>query len=119
MSRKKKYGNGRISKLAIYLIGISIFVLLIFPFFGDFIRGVISSGLSPLASIGSTLLWIGILVVVVGVGMMLPAREGKSIGSKRSIKLILVGIILIVIGLFLENPLSLFSEGGRAGLGYH
>ncbi len=119
MSRRKKSGNGRISKLSLFLIVISLFVLLVFPFFGDFIRGTISMGLAPLQSVGSTLLWIGILVVVVGVGMMLPLGEGKSFGSKRSLKLVLVGIILIVIGLFLENPLSLFSEGGGASLGYH
>ena len=120
MSRRKSnmHGKRRGSKIAWILIGISLFVLLVFPFFGDFLRGIISLVLTPLQSIGSTLIWVGILVVVVGVGLAIPKSEGQRFGGKRSVKIVLVGIILIVVGLFLDNPLSLFSEGG-AGLGYH
>ena len=120
MSRRKSnmYGKKRGSKVAWILIGISLFVLLVFPFFGDYLIGMISMSLNPLQSIGSTLQWVGILTVVAGVGLAFPKSEGQRFGGKRSVKIVLVGIILIVIGLFLDNPLSLFSEGG-AGLGYH
>ena len=120
MSRRKSnmYGKRRGSKVAWVLIGFALFVLLLFPFFGDYLRGMISMSLSPLQSIGSTFQWVGILTVVLGVGIMTLPNEMRRSGNKRAVKIVLVGIILIVIGLFLDNPLSLFSEGG-AGLGYH
>ena len=117
MSRRKNHGKRRISKLAFFLIGISLFVLFIFPYFGNYLRSIISMGLNPLQSIGSTLTWVGMLVVVIGVGTMFSSPD-KSFGSKRSTKFLFIGIILVVIGMFLENSLSLFSEGG-AGIGYH
>jgi hypothetical protein len=113
------YGK-RGAKVIWALIGISLFVFLIFPFFGDFLRGIISLDLTPLSNLGSTLTWVGILVTVVGVGWALGSKkpDTKSVPGIRPLKIVLVGVILIVIGLFLENPLSLFSEGG-AGFGYH
>ena len=113
MSRRKGSMNGkrRGSRIAWILIGVSLFVLIVFPYFGNYLIGLIRSGLTPLQSVGSNLWWIGALLVVVGIGGMI--RK-----SRRSVKILLVGILLIVIGLFLNNPLSLLTEGG-SGLGYH
>ncbi|GAH68044.1 unnamed protein product [marine sediment metagenome] len=95
-------------------IGIFVFALFVFPYFGSKLRYLISSSLSPLKSAGILLHNFGLLITVVGI-------IGMFLSSRRSIKITLIGILMVVIGLFLSNPLNLFSffTGGSTKRGYH
>ena len=128
MSRRKSSlfsgrGRGRrSSKIILIVIGIFVFALFVFPYFGSNFRYLISSNLSPLKTAGALLQTCGLIFAVGGVcGMLMSiSGEGRSI-SKRSIKLTGVGFLMVAIGLFLSNPLNLASlfTGGSTNIGYH
>jgi hypothetical protein len=116
-------GRGRRSSKVIWIIiGIFVFVLFVFPYFGSNFRYLISSNLSPLKIAGALLQTCGVIFTVGGVCGMLMSISGGARGiSKRSIKIALIGILIVAIGLFLSNPLNLASlfTGGSPGRGYH
>ena len=100
MSRRKSsrfLGRGRgrrSSKIMWIAIGIFVFALFVFPYFGSNLGYLISSSLSPLKSAGTLLQTCGLVITVAGV---------------------------CGIGLFLRNPLNLASlfTGGSTSRGYH
>jgi len=109
--RKEKIVMGRrrrSSKVLWILIGFVVFVLFVFPYFGSNFRYLISSSLTPLQSIGQYSLIFGIVILLGGIII------------KRS-KVIMVGIMLLVIGLVLGDPVKIISlfTGGSANRGYH
>ncbi len=109
--RKEKVVMGRrrkSSKVLWILLGFVVFVLFVFPYFGSNFRYLISSSLTPLQSIGQYSLIFGIVILLGGIII------------KRS-KLIMVGIMLLVIGFFLGDPvriISLFTDDSP-NKGYH
>jgi len=104
----------RSSKIMWITIGIFVFALFVFPYFGSNLKYLISSSLSPLKSAGTLLQTFGLLITIVGI-------IGMFMSSRRAIKIALVGILMVAIGLFLSNPLTLFSflTGRSANRGYH
>jgi len=116
-------GRGRrSSKLIWIIIGIFVFALFVFPYFGSNFSYLISSNLSPLKSAGALLQTCGIVITVGGVcGILMSISGGARAISRRSIKIALVGILMVAIGLFLSNPLNLTSlfTGGSTSRGYH
>ena len=118
-------GRGRRGYKIMWIsIGIFVFALFVFPYFGSNLRYLISSSLSPLKSVGTILQTCGLVITVWGVGAMgtsTIAGEGTRPVSKRSIKIALVGVLMLVIGLFISNPLDLASlfTGGSTRRGYH
>ena len=130
MSRRRSSlfsGRGRgkrSSKIMWISIGIFVFALFVFPYFGSNMRYLISSSLSPLKSVGTLLQTCGLVITVWGVGAMgmstIVGESSRPI-SKRSIKIALVGVLMLAIGLFLSNPLDLTSlfTGGSTTRGYH
>jgi len=109
--RKKKVVMGRrrkSSKVLWILLGFVVFILFVFPYFGSNFRYLISSSLSPLQSIGQYSLIFGIVILLGGIII------------KRS-KLIKVGIMLLVIGLVLGDPVKIITlfTGGSPNQGYH
>ena len=102
------YNKRRSSKVVWFIIGGAVFLLIVFPYFGNNFRFLISSSLSPLQSIGQNSLIIGVVILIGGIII------------KRS-KIIMVGIMLIVIGLFLGDTLGFISlfTGGSPNRGYH
>jgi hypothetical protein len=130
MSRRKSSlfssrGRGRRSSKIMWIsIGIFVFALFVFPYFGSNLAYLISSSLSPLKSAGALLQTCGLVITVAGIfGMSMSAIGSESTRpvSKRSIKITLVGILMLAIGLFLSNPLNLASlfTGGSTTRGYH
>ena len=130
MSRRKSSlfssrGRGRRSSKIMWItIGSFVFALFIFPYFGSNLRYLISSSLYPLKSAGALLQTCGLVITVAGIfGMAMSAIGSESTRpvSKRSIKITLVGILMLAIGLFLSNPLNLASlfTGGSTNRGYH
>jgi len=116
-------GRGRrSSKVILIIIGIFVFALFVFPYFGSNFRYLISSNLSPLKTAGALLQTCGLLFTVGGIcDMLLSISGGGRSISKRSIKIALVGILMVAVGLFLSNPLNLASlfTGGSTARGYH
>jgi len=116
-------GRGRrSSKVILIIIGIFVFALFVFPYFGSNLRDLISSNLSPLKAAGALLQACGLLFTVGGVcGMFMSISGGGRGISKHSIKIALVGILMVAVGLFLSNPLNLASlfTGGSTTRGYH
>jgi len=109
--RKEKVVMGRrrkSSKVLWILIGFVVFVLFVFPYFGSNFRYLISSSLTPLQSIGQSSLIFGAVILLGGIIF------------KRS-KIIKVGIILLVVGLVLGDPVKIISlfTGGSPNNGYH
>lgn len=104
----------RSSQIMWIAIGVFVLAFFVIPFFGGNLRYFISSSLSPLKTVGNYLQGYGILVIVVGI-------IGMFISSRRAIKIALVGILMVAIGLFLSNPLNLFSffTGRSNNRGYH
>ena len=105
-------------------IGIFGFALFVFPYFGSNLRYLISSSLSPLKSAGTILQTCGLVITVWGVGAMGMSTivgENSRPVSKRSIKIALIGALMLAIGLFISNPLDLTSlfTGGSTSRGYH
>jgi len=98
----------RSSKVVWIIIGVFLFALVVFPYFGDNFRYLISLSLSPLQNIGKYSLIFGVLILIGGIII------------KRS-KVIMVGIVLLAIGLFLGEPLNFLSifTGGSPNRGYH
>lgn len=126
MSRRKQTlftGRKRkSSKVLWFIIGVFVFALVVFPYFGSNLRYLISSTLAPLKNAGTFLQASGLVIAVWGVGaMFFSTRQGDRSVSKRSVKITLVGFLMIVIGLFLSNPLNLISlfTGGSNNRGYH
>lgn len=126
MSRRKQNlfaGRKRKSSKVLWIIiGVFVFALVVFPYFGSNLRYLISSSLTPLKNVGTLLQTLGLLIAVWGVGaIFLSTHQGERPVSKRSIKITLVGFLMIVIGLFLSNPLNLtsFFTGGSNNSGYH
>ena len=109
--KKEKIVMGRrrrSSKVLWILLGFVVFILFVFPYFGSNFRYLISSTLTPLQSICQYSLIFGIVILLGGIII------------KRS-KLIMVGIMLIVIGLVLGDPVKIISlfTGGSSNQGYH
>jgi len=106
--KNNMYNRRRSSKVVWVIIGVFLFALVVFPYFGNNFRYLISFSLSPLQSIGQYSIIFGVLILIVGIFM------------KRS-KVILVGIGLLLIGLFLGEPLNFLSlfTGGSPNSGYH
>jgi len=102
------YNKRRSSKVVWVIIGVFLFALVVFPYFGNNFRYLISSSLSPLQSIGQYSLIFGALILIGGLLI-------------RRSKVILVGILLLLIGLFLGEPLNFLSffTGGSPTKGYH
>jgi len=102
------YNKRRSSKVVWVIIGVFLFALVVFPYFGNNFRYLISSSLSPLQNIGQYSLIFGAIILIGGIII------------KRS-KVIMVGIMLLVIGLFLGEPLNFLSlfTGGSPNRGYH
>jgi len=98
----------RSSKVVWVIIGVFLFVLVVFPYFGTNFSYLISLSLSPLQNIGKYSLIFGALILIGGLFM------------KKS-KAIMVGIVLLLIGLFLGEPLNFLSlfTGGSPNRGYH
>ena len=98
----------RSSKVVWIILGVFLFALVAFPYFGSNFRYLISSSLSPLQSIGQYSLIFGVIILLGGIII------------KRS-KLIMVGIMLLVIGLVLGDPVKIISlfTGGSPYKGYH
>jgi uncharacterized membrane protein YczE len=98
----------RSSRVVWIIIGVFLFALVVFPYFGNNFRYLISSSLSPLQSIGQYSLIFGAIILIGGIII------------KRS-KVIMVGIMLLVIGLFLGDPVNIISlfTGGSPNRGYH
>jgi len=107
-------GRRRSSKIKWITIGVFVFALFVFPYFGSNLRYLISSSLSPLKSVGTLLQTLGLLITVLGIICVF-------LSSRRAIKIILIGILMVVIGLFLSNPLNLssFFFGRSNSRGYH
>ena len=118
-------GRGRRSSKIMWIsIGIFVFALFVFPYFGSNLGYLISSSLSPLKSAGTLLQTCGLVITVAGIcamGMSAIGSENTRPVSKRSIKITLVGILMVAVGLFLSNPLNLASlfTGGSTTRGYH
>ena len=116
-------GRGRRSSKVIWIIiGVFVFALFVFPYFGSNFRYLISSNLSPLKTAGALLQTCGLLFTVGGIcGMFMSISGGGRAISKRSIAKTFVGALMLAIGLFLSNPLNLASlfTGGATSRGYH
>lgn len=112
MSRKNNMYNKRgISKYTWMVIGLAVFLLVAFPFYGDYLRYLVFSGIYQLRWL-ATLSFAGGILIWVGAIFLKPLRK---------MKVLLIGIILVVIGLALGAPnylLSLFT-GGAISKGYH
>lgn len=106
--KNNRYNKRRSSRIVWIIIGVLLFALVVFPYFGSNFRYLISSSLSPLQTIGSYSLIFGIVILLGGIII------------KRS-KLIMVGVMLLVIGLFLGDPVNIISlfTGGSPNKGYH
>jgi len=102
------YNKRRSSRVVWVILGVFLFALVVFPYFGNNFRYLISSSLSPLQNIGQYSLIFGAIILIGGIII------------KRS-KVIMVGIMLLVIGLFLGEPLNFLSlfTGGSPNRGYH
>ena len=98
----------RSSRVVWIILGVVLFALVVFPYFGSNFRYLISSSLSPLQSIGQYSIIFGALILIGGIII------------KRS-KVILVGIMLLLIGMFLGEPLNFLSlfTGSAPNRGYH
>ena len=98
----------RSSRVVWIILGVFLFALVVFPYFGSNFRYLIILSLSPLQSIGQYSLIFGAIILIGGIII------------KRS-KVILVGIMLLVIGLFLGDPVDFLSifTGGSPNRGYH
>lgn len=106
---KYNISNKRRSSRVVWIIlGVFLFALVVFPYFGNNFRYLVSSSLTPLQSIGNYSLIFGAIILIGGIII------------KRS-KVIMVGIMLIVIGLFLGDPVNIISlfTGGSPNKGYH
>lgn len=103
--RNNKRGS---SKVVWVIIGIFLFALVVFPYFGSNFRYLITSSLLPLRTIGQFSFLFGAILVFGGLII------------KRS-KVILWGIVLLVIGMFLGDPVDFLSffTGGSPSRGYH
>jgi len=102
------YNKRRSSRVVWIILGVFLFALVVFPYFGSNFRYLISSSLSPLQSIGQYSLIFGAIILIGGIII------------KKS-KVILVGVLLLLIGLFLGEPLNFLSifTGGSHNRGYH
>jgi len=102
------YNKRRSSRVVWIILGVFLFALVAFPYFGNNFRYFISSSLSPLQIIGQYSLIFGVIILIGGIII------------KRS-KVILVGVLLLLIGLFLGEPLNFLSifTGGSPNRGYH
>ena len=112
MSRKNNMYNKRgTSKVVLLIIGGAFFLLVIFPFYGNYLRYLVFSSLYQLRYLGAFCFFSGMFISV-GAIFLKPLRK---------FKIIIVGIILVLIGLALGAPnllLSLFT--GSSGVkGYH
>ncbi len=107
--------RGRRSSPIIWIaIGVFVLFFFVFPFFGGNLRYLVSSAFSPLKTIGNYLQCFGIIVIATGI-------VGLFFSSRRAIKIALVGVLILAIGLFLGNPLNLYSFflGRSNSRGYH
>ena len=112
MSRKNNMYNKRgISKYTWLLIGGAFFLLVIFPFYGNYLRSLIFTSLYQFRYVGAFCFSAGMIITVCAV-FFKPLRKSK---------VIILGIILVLVGLALGAPnllLSLFT--GSSGVkGYH
>ena len=98
----------RSSRVVWIILGVFLFALVVFPYFGSNFRYLIILSLSPLQSIGQYSLIFGAIILIGGIII------------KKS-KVILVGVLLLLIGLFLGEPLNFLSifTGGSPNRGYH
>ena len=103
--RNNKRGS---SKVVWVIIGVLLFALVVFPYFGSNFKYLITSSLLPLRIFGQFSILFGAILVVGGLII------------KRS-KVLLWGVILIVIGMFLGDPVDFLSffTGGSPTRGYH
>ena len=112
MSHKSNmYTNRRSSKVVWFIFGGAIFLLIVYPYFGNNFRYLISSSLEPLRYFGAFSFSAG-MAISVGAIFLKPFRR---------FKIIIAGIILVVIGMALGAPnlfLSLFTGSSRLK-GYH
>lgn len=112
MSRKGNVYNKRgISKYTWIVIGGAVFLLVIFPYYGNYLRYLVFSSLYEFRYVGAASFSVGMVITVCAV-FLKPFRKTK---------VIILGIILVVIGLALGTPnllISLFT-GGSSKRGYH
>ena len=106
------YNKRGISKYTWVVIGLAVFLLVVFPFYGDHLRYLVFSSIYDLRYIGLFSYSIGILLWV-GAIFIKPLRKGK---------VFLIGLALVVVGMALGAPnllLSLLTGGGPPHKGYH
>ena len=105
------FNKRRSSKVVWFIIGGAIFLLIVFPYFGNNFRYLISSSLEPLRYFGAFSFSAG-MAISIGAICLKPFRR---------FKVIVAGIIFVVIGMALGAPnlfLSLFTGSARLK-GYH
>lgn len=112
MSRKGNAYNKRgISKYTWIFIGGAVFLLAIFPFYGNYLRSMVYNGIYQLRYIGLGCFSLGMCLAIGGL-FLKPLRKSK---------IIILGIVLVLIGLALGAPnllISLFTGSGGTR-GYH
>ena len=115
MSRKGNMFNNNnkrgISKITWVVIGGAVFLLVIFPYYGNYLRSLIFNGFYQLRVVGVGCFFIGMALAIGGV-FLKPLRKSK---------VIIGGIILVLVGLALDSPtllISLFTGSGGTR-GYH
>ena len=75
--------------------------------------------LSPIGQFGGSLTYGGIYLIVFGVCVTANNYIGTERKGKIGPKMIVIGFLLVIIGILLEDPLSLFSFGRKTLEGYH
>lgn len=100
-----------ISKYTLLLIGGAFFLLVIFPFYGNYLRSLVFTSLYQFRYLGAFCFGLGMAITVCAI-FIKPFRKSK---------VIILGIILVLIGYALGAPnllISLFTGSGGTR-GYH
>ena len=105
------YNKRGTSKYTLIFIGGVVFLLAIFPFYGNYLRSLIHNGFYELRYIGAGSFSLGMCLAI----------GGLFIKPLRKSKIIIAGVILVVIGLALGAPNLLIAQftGSGGKRGYH
>ena len=105
------YNKRGISKVVWLIMGGAFFLLVIFPFYGNYLRSLVFTSLYQFRYVGAACFSVG-MVLSVGAIFFKPLRK---------LKVIVLGIILVVVGMALGAPNLLLSliTGSSGVKGYH
>ena len=105
------YNKRGISKYTWIFMGGAVFLLAIFPFYGNYLRSLVHNGFYQLRYIGLGCFSLGMCLAIGGL-FLKPLRKSK---------IIIAGVILVIIGLALGDPGLLIAQftGSGGNRGYH